>query len=94
MIEAHGDTPVAHGAARIGTGRLGKRLFGLVIPKRVQQGEAAFERLLRRGGAGDREMHRAQIMVLVMLSAGGEHAQKQEHCQRGEYSVHTVSVPT
>ncbi len=54
-------------AAGVGAGHFGECLFRLVVPERVQQRDAALERLLDRGRAGHREMHQAEIVTLSML---------------------------
>ena len=53
-------------------------LFRLFVPEGVQQRDAAVERLLHRRGAGDGEMHRAQLrrgeifVVMMILVVVGE----------------------
>src|ERR1700744_412314 len=49
--EAHGNTPVCHGATRIIDGDLREFLFCFFVPEGMEQGHAALERLLHGGCA-------------------------------------------
>jgi hypothetical protein len=63
-------------------------LLGLFVPERVQHGHGAVELLLRRGAAGNREVHVADlfgrlgaVLMLVLLLAllGAEGQRRAEH---------------
>ena len=70
--QAHRHAPMRHGALGIIFRDLHKFLFRFLVPERMQQRDAALERLLHRRRAGNRKMHRAQlglgeIFVMVMI---------------------------
>ena len=59
--QAHGQSPVRHGAVGIASGNLHEFFFCLFVPKRVQQSHAALEGLLHISRAGDREGDRTEL---------------------------------
>ena len=95
MPHTHCDSPMRHGAVRIAMSNAHEFLFRLFVPEGVEQRDAAGERLLHRRGAGDGEMHRAQlrggeifvVMVLVVIGEsgvgeGGERGQRKQQQRR------------
>ena len=68
----HGHAPVRHGAARVVDGDPHEFLFGFLVPKRVQQSDAALERLLDIWCAGDgeadgSELRSGQVLMMMVL---------------------------
>ena len=59
---AHRDAPMRHGAIWIGFRDLLELPLSLLVPKIVQQRDAADEGGSHRGGAGNREGHAAQAL--------------------------------
>ena len=57
--QAHGNTPVCHGATRIIDGDLGELLFSFFVPEGMKQSHAALERLLHGRCAGNWKHDRA-----------------------------------
>ena len=61
VIEAHGDSPVAHHALGIGLHHLRERLLGLLVPEGMEDRDREVELVLGRGRARDREMDPAEL---------------------------------
>jgi hypothetical protein len=86
MPDAHGDSPMRHGAVRIVFGDLHEFLFGFLVPERVQQCDAVGEGLLHGRRAGDREVDRSElrlgeifVMLVVVIVVG-----KGAECDEGD----------
>ncbi len=75
MDDAHGDTPVGHGAGRVDRARRREGHLRLVVHHVVEQGEAGVEVRLRvhRAGGGevDLPIGRRILSVRLVLSEGG-----------------------
>ena len=69
MIEAHGFTPISHGAVRVLSCHRLELLLGFFVPEGVQQSYSTLERFLHVGGARrDGKGNGAQLGVgIVML---------------------------
>src|SRR5580698_7951691 len=72
MPNAHGDSPMGHGAVRIVFGDVEEFFLGFFVPERVQQGDSAGEGLLHGRRTGNGEVDRTklslgEIFVMMMV---------------------------
>jgi len=78
MIEAHGDTPVAHSAAGAARITSANAFSASSYQNECSKRDATVEGLLGRGSAGDRKVHGAELGAVMMLIVSREDAQKQQ----------------
>ena len=97
--QAHRHAPVRHRALRVLLLRLCKRLLRLLVPERMQQRHASLKSFLRLGRAGNREMHRAQLLLaklVVMTFVGKGHKAERRHkykCQNATRQTRPSRTP-
>ncbi len=84
--DAHGDTPIRHGAIGFGLGDRGKFLQRLPVPERVQGRERGIEARLNVGAARDGKAHvpSAALHQIMGVALGGGAARRAERKHRGK----------
>lgn len=89
---AHRHAPVAHGTGRVGLGHPGERLDRLLVPERVQDRDRTVQLLLRRRGAGGREMHLAERSTarVGVLLAGHRRSRQKYQARAARQGRHPV----
>jgi hypothetical protein len=75
MPYAHRHSPMSHAARRIVFPDLHEFLFCLLVPKRMEQCDAAFKGLLNRSGTRDWKVDGPQLLrsqIFVMMAIIGQ----------------------